>query len=61
MKFILFIYLWIIGSWLVNGYKFVTSDFESSYKREIIHGMGVVSPLSVITVWFDIDESKKEK
>jgi hypothetical protein len=39
-----------------NGYKLSNCDFESNYKCEAIHGIGVViPPAAFITVWFDDD------
>ena len=44
------IYIW-------NSVKFLNCDFESDYKCEIVHGIGViVPPLSVVSVWFDSDQ-----
>ncbi len=41
-----------------NGVKLANCDFESPYKCEAIHGIGVVvPPSSIITVWFE-DDSK---
>ena len=42
--------------WIWNGFKFASCDFESNYKCEVIHGIGVlVPPTAIITVWFDDD------
>jgi len=30
------------------AYQFVTSDFEPSYKREVIYGVGLVTPIGPI-------------
>jgi len=39
-----------------NGYKLFKCDFESSYKCEIIHGVGlIIPPAALITVWADVD------
>ena len=43
-----------------NLYKFSQCDFESNYRCEILHGIGVVvPPLSFIMVWFNTDNSAK--
>lgn len=43
-------------SWLVNAYKFASCDFESPFKCEVVHGIGVfVPPSAIITVWVDDD------
>jgi len=42
--------------WGFNMYKLIECDFESNYKCEVIHAVGVlVPPTSVITVWFGTD------
>jgi hypothetical protein len=51
-----------ITPWVWNLVKLTNCDFESSYKCEVIHGLGVVvPPASYITVWFadDPDEILK--
>ena len=46
----------ILTPWFWNAAKFASCDFESDYKCEAIHGMGVViPPAAFITVWFDDD------
>ena len=41
-----------------NAYKLSNCDFESNYKCEAIHGIGVViPPTALVTVWF-ADDSK---
>ncbi len=41
-----------------NAAKFINCDFESPFKCEAVHGIGiVVPPSSFITVWFS-DDSK---
>mgnify|MGYP001055911774 CR=1 FL=1 len=54
-----FIYLAIsiilVTPYFWNFVKLVDCDFEPDYKCEVIHGLGVIPPLSYITVWFDTD------
>lgn len=46
----------VTGSWVVNSIKLTACDFESDYRCEFIHGVGLFfAPLSVVTVWFDDD------
>lgn len=50
------IVLLIFLPFIVNFVKLTNCDFESNYKCEVIHGLGVVvPPFSYITVWFDDD------
>ena len=54
---IVFVLALSIGSWIYNGFKLASCDFESSYKCEVIHGAGlIIPPISVITVWFETDQ-----
>ncbi len=44
-------------AWVWNGVKFVACDFGPDYRCEAIHASGVfVPPLSVVTVWFGVDQ-----
>lgn len=48
--------LWILivfGSWAGNIYKLASCDFEAPYKSEIIHTIGLLPGVSLVTVWFD--------
>ena len=48
--------LLITAPYVLNAYKFIGCDFESDYKCEAIHGIGVIAPpASYITVWFEDD------
>lgn len=51
----------VAGSWIGNFVKLMDCDFESPYKCEVIHGVGIVPAVSLITVWFDADEDTKPK
>jgi len=51
--------LFFVGCWVVNAIKLVECDFESPYKCEAVHAVGLLGvPLSTITVWFDPEEEK---
>lgn len=53
---LLIIFVLFVTPWVWNGVKFASCDFESDYKCEAIHGIGVViPPTAYITVWFDDD------
>ena len=57
---LLFIAVLAVTLWLWNGYKFLNCDFESNYKCEAVHGIGVfMPPASFITVWFDDDSDTR--
>lgn len=48
--------LLVASPYIYNGYKLAGCDFESSYKCEVIHGIGVViPPAAFVTAWFDDD------
>ena len=53
--------VFMLGAWLVNFYKLANCDFESNYRCEIIHGVGIIPPLQAVTVWFDSDSPEGEQ
>lgn len=55
-KFVIAIMLIVAISWLVNLYKFCSCDFssETPIKAEIVHGIGLVPAVSVVTAWLDV-------
>lgn len=56
----LFVFLLCLP-WFVNVYKFTQCDFESNWKCEAIHGLGIAGgPLAWVTVWFDTDAKDTE-
>ena len=56
MKTLLALFILAVTPWIWNGVKFLGCDFESDYKCEAIHGIGVViPPAAFITVWVDSD------
>jgi hypothetical protein len=47
------LYGYVIIAWVVNLIKLLNCDFEgSSWKSEIIHGIGMIPGVSMITCWF---------
>jgi hypothetical protein len=58
MKFstLIIIAVFAFTPYVWNGYKLAGCDFESNYKCEVIHGIGVViPPAAFVTAWFDDD------
>ena len=47
-----------LGCWVTNLVKLIGSDFEAPYKREVVHGIGVLGPASLVTVWFNFEEGE---
>ena len=45
----------IITLWVWNFTKLTDCDFEPDYRCEIIHGIGIIPPITFITVWFSSD------
>jgi len=43
--------LFAAGCWIGNVVKLTRCDFEAPYKGEIIHAVGLIPHLSIITVW----------
>jgi len=48
--------LLIVTPWFVNAGKFFSSDFDPIGKREIVHGVGLIPPFSIVTCWFNIED-----
>lgn len=47
------IYGYAIVAWVVNLVKLLNCDFENpSWKAEVIHGIGLIPGVSMITCWF---------
>jgi len=54
---LLIIFILLVTPWVWNLVKFTRCDFESDYKCEALHGIGVfIPPASYFTVWFDDDK-----
>lgn len=50
------VFLCGVVAWVWNAEKFVSCDFESSYRCEAIHAIGVfIPPVALVTVWFGDD------
>ena len=46
----------VIFGYVSNIYKFATQDFESPYKSEAIHGIGIlVPPMGVVVGFMDFE------
>lgn len=50
------ILLIIVSSWIVNLNKFIDCDFVAPYKREIVHGVGLVPVISIGTAWITVED-----
>ena len=60
LKTLLILFILAVTPYLWNGYKLANCDFESSYKCEVIHGIGVIiPPAAFVTVWFSVDGDEK--
>ncbi|MCK5128151.1 MAG: hypothetical protein KAR42_17985 [candidate division Zixibacteria bacterium] len=56
IKTLLIIFVLAVIPYIWNIVKFTSCDFESNYKCEIIHGVGIIiPPAAYIGVWFDDD------
>lgn len=55
--FMIAFYSFFLIGYAMNVYKLCKSDFEPSYKREIIYGIGTVTGLGAIIGWFNIEDT----
>lgn len=46
--------------WVMCVWKFLDSDFEPSYKREVIYGVGVVTGLGCVVGYMDFPDTPKK-
>ena len=51
---ILVIWLLAIVGYVLNIVKLVQCDFKSPYKAEVIHGVGVITPISIVTGYLNL-------
>jgi len=50
-----FIIIAIVGTgWVKNIIKLSNCDFKAPYKAEIIHGVGIIPPVGMITGWLNV-------
>jgi len=58
MKSIFLIYVVIIlvvgTGWVKNVIKLSDCDFESPYKAEVVHAIGLIPPVGAVTGWLDL-------
>lgn len=52
---LLIIVLMVVG-WVKNVVKLSNCDFDAPYKCEIIHGVGVIPMVGVVTGWLTIED-----
>ena len=51
--FVFLFYAYFIVCWIVNLIKFINCDFDTPWKDEIVHGIGIFTVIgSGITAWF---------
>ena len=54
--FVIIVVALVSAPYFWNAYKLAGCDFESPYKCEAIHGIGVIiPPAAFVTVWFADD------
>ena len=48
---IILFYVYFVGSWIGNLVILLNCNFDEPWRDEIIHGIGLVPFVSMITVW----------
>lgn len=52
---VMLILMAVIGTgWVKNIIKLSNCDFESPYKAEFIHTVGILPPIGMVTGWLDV-------
>jgi hypothetical protein len=55
MMLVYLIIIIIVGiGWVKNIIKLTECDFEAPYKAEIIHGIGLIPPVGMVTGWLNV-------
>lgn len=45
----------VVGTgWVKNIIKLSNCDFEAPYKAEVIHAIGIIPPVGMVTGWLDV-------
>jgi hypothetical protein len=45
----------VVGvGWVKNIIKLADCDFEAPYKAEVVHAVGIIPPVGMITGWLDL-------
>ncbi len=45
----------IVGvGWVKNVIKLADCDFEAPYKAEVVHAVGIIPPVGMVTGWLDL-------
>lgn len=52
--------LYMCVAWVTNLVRFCNLDFEESYKAEVLRGIGIATPLFLVTAFADIGEENEE-
>ena len=51
----MFVVVLVVGAgWVKNVIKLANCDFEAPYKAEVIHVVGLVPPIGMVTGWLDL-------
>lgn len=45
-----------LTGWVKNIVKLAHCDFKAPYKAEVVHAVGLLPPVGVITGWINIDD-----
>lgn len=54
--FVLAVWVFFAGCWVVNAYELTQCDFEAPYKCEAVHAVGLLGPMAAITVWPEVGQ-----
>jgi hypothetical protein len=59
---VIVVILWIAGilGEIMCIYKFFSSDFEPSYKRELVYGVSAATGIGAIVGWLNIPDTKPQ-
>lgn len=52
--------IYLGASYVTNFVRFVKLDFAEPYKAEVLRGIGIATPLFLVTAFADIGEENEE-
>ena len=54
MIFAVVVIIVVAVGWIKNVIKLADCDFSAPYKCEVVHGVGLIPPVGMVTGWLDV-------
>lgn len=53
IRLVFFVWLFAVMCWIGNIYKLTQCDFKAPWKGEVVHAIGLMPLVNIVTVWND--------